>query len=902
MLVLAAAVSSLAAQPVLVKDIRTAPDPRASIPSLFDAASLGADLYFGEDDGFFGDELWRSDGTAAGTRQVADLCPGRCSAFPEHFTAAGGLLFFLARDGVHGRELWRSDGTAAGTFLLLDGVPGPEDSLSFYPFLARFGPRLLFATRSGESTSLLWTSDGTRAGTQPFVEIEGHLESQRPAAAGGVLVFALGVAGQGVKLWRTDGTAAGTGPLASIDLGIGSGAFSRFEPTAAGGRLYFAGFDDASGAEPWTTDGTAEGTRRLADLAPGEDSSLPFSFTVRDGEVVFTAEAPATGREIWRTDGTTAGTRLVADLRPGPASSQPVILASARGRLLFAADDGLHGSEPWLIAASGALVSLGDLNPGPPGSTAFSDGGAAAGLLFFTAETPAAGRELWRTDGTAAGTRLARDLTPGPAGTIFGPLRPVNDRILFGFERRTQPGVAWLGASAGSPATTGVVTAIDKRVGSSDPAQLTTLVARVVFTADDGVHGREVWTSDGRRLGTALLGDLSPPTPDFDFGPTELTGPFFDRAMFFTGLGTALWSTRGVPGDARLLRGRQRLLHGLNPVHGNAVFFGSEWREGELSLVVWRSDGTAEGTRRVETVARDESPEFGGDLLAVSVSDFGRVYFVPHREVFIFGVGAIGRHSGLWVSDGTADGTFEAVPDPCGGCGRVLTLETVGHTGRIFYVTESRSSETGLYRELWTSDLTPEGTRRLLRAEQIHADFVALEFAGRAFLVAGDAEHGKELWTSDGTPEGTRLVADLWPGPDPAYPVSLTARGHEVFFAADDGVHGRELWISDGTEAGTRMVADLRPGPLSSHPQALRALDGYLFLAADDGVHGLEPWRSDGTFGGTFLLGDVLAGRRSSSPRDFAVAGEWLLFNAGRPAAGYELFRLPRFTATPPND
>ena len=91
------------------------------------------------------------------------------------------------------------------------------------------------------------------------------------------------------------------------------------------------------------------------------------------------------------------------------------------------------------------------------------------------------------------------------------------------------------------------------------------------------------------------------------------------------------------------------------------------------------------------------------------------------------------------------------------------------------------------------------------------------------------------------------------------------------------------------------MVADLRPGPLSSHPQALRALDGYLILAADDGVHGLEPWRSDGTFGGTFLLGDVLAGRRSSSPRDFAVAGEWLLFNAGRPAAGYELFRLPRF-------
>ncbi len=65
-------------------------------------------------------------------------------------------------------------------------------------------------------------------------------------------------------------------------------------------------------------------------------------------------------------------------------------------------------------------------------------------------------------------------------------------------------------------------------------------------------------------------------------------------------------------------------------------------------------------------------------------------------------------------------------------------------------------------------------------------------------------------------------------------------------------------------------------------------------------MHGLEPWRSDGTFEGTFLLGDVRAGAGSSSPRDFAAAGGWLLFNAFRPAAGHELFRLPRDTAPPP--
>ena len=58
-----------------------------------------------------------TDGTAAGTALVADIDPGFASSSPSEFTAVGdGTALFSANDGIHGFELWRTDGTTAGTF------------------------------------------------------------------------------------------------------------------------------------------------------------------------------------------------------------------------------------------------------------------------------------------------------------------------------------------------------------------------------------------------------------------------------------------------------------------------------------------------------------------------------------------------------------------------------------------------------------------------------------------------------------------------------------------------------------------------------------------------------------------------------------------------------------------
>jgi len=65
----------------------------------------------------------------------------------------------------------------------------------------------------------------------------------------------------------------------------------------------------------------------------------------------------------------------------------------------------------------------------------------------------------------------------------------------------------------------------------------------------------------------------------------------------------------------------------------------------------------------------------------------------------------------------------------------------------------------------------------------------------RLFFAADDGEHGVELWTSDGTAAGTRRLSDLALGPSSSSPRELAVIGDRLFFSADNGVIGREPWI-----------------------------------------------------------------------------------------------------------
>lgn len=75
-------------------------------------------LYFLGSDGVKGEELWRTDGSTAGTYLVKDIYMGLGNSSPNNFFELNGKLYFVADDGVHGKEIWVTDGTASGTKLV----------------------------------------------------------------------------------------------------------------------------------------------------------------------------------------------------------------------------------------------------------------------------------------------------------------------------------------------------------------------------------------------------------------------------------------------------------------------------------------------------------------------------------------------------------------------------------------------------------------------------------------------------------------------------------------------------------------------------------------------------------------------------------------------------------------
>ncbi len=737
-----------------------------------------------------GDEVWRSDGTPAGTWRVTDVNPRFEGPRPYYLTLLGDEVFFWAYNEVHGPALWATDGTAQRARLVksFEDVPnasGPTD-------IRVFGRTLIFLETVAGKGFGLWRSDGTTRGTVPLTTF-GTRRSvfiTSALALGSRLLFTIDVDQEPSSLWVTNGTASGTRKLGSF-----AQQSAYLTAVSFGSRVLFYGADAAHGRELWTTDGTPGGTRLFKDFCPGQCSGDPFVSLVYRNRLMITASTPARGRELWSTDGTAAGTRIVRDICPGACGTSIWPLGVKNGRLIFFARADGRPQEIWSTdGTSQGTTRISRFNPDAsiqPGLHFGSAGSLAelpGGFLFIVFDETY-GQEPWFTDGTAAGTRVL-DLIEYAGSSHPQGLMALGDEVFFfAGDSRTPdlwksdgtaegarlvssafaPGGFLSGgrprsnAAAGGKLFFGLFSGLWRTDGTQagtlrvtpENLQAGTEIAadgnRVFFSAENpGEAKREAWVSDGTVAGTRRIIET--------FSPLEHLTVFHGR-LYFASSGE-LWSSDGTPEGTGPLPTPEPLEDvGLLTVHDGSLFFVASGPQGRG---LWKTDGTDAGTVAVETEG------FRPDFL-VSAGD----------KLFLFGLDFGRGQNELWVSDGTPAGTFpvgDGVPPPLYG-------STTAVLDGVLYVTT--------YEGLWRSDGTAAGTEHIELytedGQSIRSSFVP--FGNRLYTVAGNS-----LVETDGTPAGTHSVRPASPSWQIASSAQLVPAGSRLFFPAFDDDTGEELW------------------------------------------------------------------------------------------------------------
>lgn len=809
------------------------PDPRFEVAIPFrtapfqeeDLQGLGAAAVLAEDAVYFvgctRDEdcsVWRTDGTAAGTKILKTFPRTAYGNRPSELTLAGGRLFFSRY-----QELWMSDGTPEGTVLV------KELSSALPQGLTALGNKVLFLAR--DTGDELWVSDGTAEGTHPLTSFEPEHPFEQTRflkTLGDKVYFVADDVTHGAELWASDGTATGTVRVTEFgfhdpfDDTDSDGLFS-WEIETLGRQVIFWATDGLTGLRPWSTRGTLESTASVCPGCPFEEyGGSPL--VALNGKLLFEAEDDTSRESLWVTDGTAAGTRrLTEDINvdsgltvlPGAAFFQGTDFTIGRtalwtsdgtpqGTREFAAAEPIYHGNPLAAAALGKTVLF--------GATSLDDGASGAG-------------ELWASDGTPAGTRLVADIHRTGAPADVENLLAAGDRVFFtATASDSEAPRVW--RSAGSAADT---QALPSPADFNEPSRFITAGGKVFLI--------EAGFSSSNQL--SVVGDDGQIQRLTSF---ERRGIFYaasykGRLFFSVERGSSsspaeLWQSDGTPqgtGKAFDLPEEIEAVKFLK-VAGSGLWFLANARFG---AEIWYTDGTSAGTRKVLDGFRHDrtDPEF----LQVG----SQVYFIavqPGGDDFDFEI---------WKSDGTAAGTVQ-VTSFSYEKDRGFPAELTAFQGNLYFFAHVPP---GSRRALWRTDGTPGGTVPVkdfpLPPLAFFDEFprYGLTSLG-AWLVfsADDGVHGLEPWRSDGTPGGTTLLLDVNPGPAGSGITGFTSAGGQLYFSANDGAHGFEPWRTNGTPRDTRLVQDIAPEGASSYPAGFTAAGGRLFFSADDGLTGNELW------------------------------------------------------------
>jgi len=378
-----------------------------------------------------------------------------------------------------------------------------------------------------------------------------------------------------------------------------------------------------------------------------------------------------------------------------------------------------------------------DINPtGGTYSTGFTEF-KAIDKFVFSANYQESDPELWISDGTIVGTTFLKKInTTGLNTPYWFPLEGFTEyknKIYFSANDGVHGNELWV--TDGTEAGTDLLKDIYLGANGSEPYGFVVYNEKLYFSADDGVNGEELWVTDGTEAGTVLYKDIDPTGSSYPEEFTEYNGKLYFSAN--------------------------------DGVNGNEL---------------WVTDGTLTGTQMV----KDIHPTAGSYPEEFTEYN-GKLYFSAKDDVHEYE---------LWVTDGTLTGTQ------------------------------------------MVKDINPT-------AGSFPAEFVV--YNDKLFFRARDGVHGSELWVTDGTTSGTQMVHDLSVGSDGSYPGGLTVYNNRLYYVAQSVEDDARLYESDGTAAGTVLIEPTNTTQFAPLATPLKPeffeFKGYLYFSAEFTTIGVELYR-----------------------------------------------------------
>ena len=339
-----------------------------------------------------GNELWIYDPVNGG-RLLKDINTGTSDSFPRDFIVLNNNVYFTAATSTHGREIWKTDGTTAGTNIFLDLTPGSSGGvLSIHNEL--FNNKLVFIGGNASTGIELGISDGVSLSpviidvktgflssniydigifnNLIFIAAETNSDGVRLVESNGstfriinnadngsivypeyftatedMLFFVAENATTGRELYRLN--KGGVTPQLVKDIVVGAGSSNiNYINKIAENKIVFVAEEGSAGEEFWISDGTTSGTNLIKNLFSNYSSNISQVTNVAN-KVFFVAEDSTIGTELFVTDGTASGTKVVKDINLGSESSFPQSLKNINGTLFFSAYTNQIGYEPYRV-------------------------------------------------------------------------------------------------------------------------------------------------------------------------------------------------------------------------------------------------------------------------------------------------------------------------------------------------------------------------------------------------------------------------------------------------------------------------------------------------------------------------------------------------------------------------